>query len=426
MQYNSQAYRRTDSALEKAFVYKIGDNTIFVDKEYHVLPTLERYEGLQEIYTNSYLKNFPFSFIQVYDGGTLDYIEGLKLGIIERDFLNLEGLHIFLTEQCFHTTGNIQNLVADGTSRYTLDATEGDYWSPELESVENFVKLNKLKNVTVCVSFEDPTQVYKDRYSFSIVREDATLNALCNRYKNLERDFFDYKIEKRFWCGNWRYEPHRHIITAFASQLDTEYSWFYRDNEHRVLENIWFDINELKHKHQVVEGIYYLNENTKGIDIQSDPVDISGTIEDRFIRPSGTKMSGPILEEYTNENLYSNTFCSIVNYSTFNEPFPSYDEKVLNAMINRRPFVFCGPPGSLELMRKDGFQTFGDYWDESYDQEWDNTKRLEMIFDLLLEINSWSLEKCKTIYKEMLSITTHNYLTLKDMDIQDYEMRSTI
>ena len=101
MQSNSQAYRRTDSALEKAFVYKIGNNTMFVDKQYNVLPTLENYEGLQEIYTNSYLKDFPFSFIQVYDVGTLDYIEGLKLGIIERDFLNLEGLHIFLTEQCF-------------------------------------------------------------------------------------------------------------------------------------------------------------------------------------------------------------------------------------------------------------------------------------------------------------------------------------
>ena len=49
MQSNSQAYRRTDSALEKAFVYKIGDNTMFVDKAYNVLPTLERYEGLQEI-----------------------------------------------------------------------------------------------------------------------------------------------------------------------------------------------------------------------------------------------------------------------------------------------------------------------------------------------------------------------------------------
>ena len=426
MQSNSQEYRRADNALDKAIVYKLGNNTLYVDRSYNVVTDLERFPGLFEVYEHSFLKNFPHSFIQVYDMGSIDYLEGLKLGIIERDFLNLEGLHIFLTEQCFHTTSDIQNLVTDGNSRYDLDETQGDYWSPELESIENFVKLNKLKNVTVYVSFEDPTDIYKDTYSFSLQRQDATLNALTNRFKALEKDFIGAKIDKRFWCGNWRYEPHRHIITAFASQLDTEYSWYYRDNEHRVLENIWFDINELKHKHQVVEGIYYLNENIKGIDIQSDPVDISGTIEDKFIRPTGTKMSGPILEEYTNENLYGNTFCSIVNYSTFNEPFPSYDEKVLNAIINKRPFVFCGPPGSLELMRKDGFKTFGDFWNEDYDEEWDHTKRLEMIFDLLLEIDSWSIEKCQQKYVEMLETINYNYMWLKEMDIQDYEMRRTV
>ena len=49
-----------------------------------------------------------------------------------------------------------------------------------------------------------------------------------------------------------------------------------------------------------------------------------------------------------------------------------------------------------------------------------------MIFDLLLEINSWSLDLCKAKYEEMISSTTHNYMWLKDMDIQDYEMRSTL
>ena len=74
----------------------------------------------------------------------------------------------------------------------------------------------------------------------------------------------------------------------------------------------------------------------------------------------------------------------------------------------------------------DGFKTFGDFWDESYDQEWNHKTRLEMIFDLMLEINDWSIEKCQQKYKEMLQITSFNYSWLKDMDIQDYEMRSTL
>lgn len=425
MQSNLQAYRRTDSILDKGLVYKIGDNIMYIDSEYNVVPDIERFEGLFEIYEHSFLKYYPFSFIQVYDMGQIDYLEGLKLGIIERNYLNIEGLHIFLTEQLFHTKGNIQDLVTDGTSRYTLDDTEGDYWSPELESVENFVKLNKLKNVTVFVNFEDPTEVYKDKYSFNIARHDATLNALSNRFKNLERKFIGALIDTKFWCGNWRYETHRHIVTAFVSQLDTLYSWQYTDTEHRVLENLWFDVNDFKYKHELVEGIYHLNDNCRSIDLPSTSTEISGDITDKMIRPNGAKLSGPVLDEYTSNDLYANTFCSIINFASFNEPFPSYDEKVLNAIINQRPFICIGPPGSLELIQQDGFKTFNNFWDESYDQEWDHTKRLEKLFDLILEINSWSIEKCQQKYVEMLSTINHNYMWLKDMDIQ-HEMRSTL
>jgi hypothetical protein len=425
MQSNSQAYSRSDSALEKAIVYKIGDNTIYVDSSYNVVPELERFEGLFEVYEHSFLKNYPFSFIQVYDMGSIDYLEGLKLGIIERNYLNMEGLHIFLTEQLFHTTAPKQSMLLDGKSRYEIYDTEDDIWSPELESVERFVKLNKLENVTVYVSFEDPTNVYKDTYSFKIQRHDATLNALSNRYKPLERKFLGALIDTKFWCGNWRYETHRHIVTAFASKLDTLYSWHYTDTEHRVLENLWFNINDFKYKHEVVEGIYHLNENCKSIDLNTSSVEISGDITDKMIRPNGAKLSGPTLDEYTNKELYANTFCSIINFSSFNEPFPYYDEKILSAMINQRPFVCFGPPGSLELMRQDGFKTFGDFWDESYDDEWDHTKRLEKLFDLLLEIDSWSIEQCQKKYVKMLDVINHNYMWLKDMDIQ-HEMRRSL
>lgn len=425
MQSNSQQYKRSDSALDKAFVYKIGNNTVFVDSEYNVVPQLERFEGLHEIYEHSFLKEFPFSFIHVYDMGTLDYIEGFKLGIVERNYLNLEGIHIFLTEQLFHTTAPKQSMSLDSISRYEIYDTDEEMWSPELDSIEKFIKLNKLEKVKVYVNFEDPKQVYKDKYNFTIKRYDATLNALSNRYKKLERKFIGATIDKHFWCGNWRYETHRHITTAFASKLDTLYSWQYTDTEHRVLENLWFDINDFKYKHQVVEGIYHLNENCKSIDLQSNSVEISGDITDKMIRPIGAKPSGPEIDEYTSKDLYANTFCSIINFASFNEPFPSYDEKVLNAIINQRPFICIGPPGSLELMKEDGFKTYNNFWDESYDKEWDHTKRLEKIFDLLIEIDSWSITKCQSVYQQMMPVIFHNYRWLKEMDIQ-HEMRSPL
>ena len=121
--------------------------------------------------------------------------------------------------------------------------------------------------------------------------------------------------------------------------------------------------------------------------------------------------------QYASSELFKNTFCSIVNLSTFAEPFPCYDEKPLNAIFNIRPFILCGPPGSLALMRKDGFKTFGDFWDESYDDELDHTKRLEKIFELINEIDSWSIRDCQEIYTNMIPTLFENFHKFKKPNI---------
>ena len=105
------------------------------------------------------------------------------------------------------------------------------------------------------------------------------------------------------------------------------------------------------------------------------------------------------------------------------DPFPTYDEKPLNAIFNKRPFVLCGPPGSLALMRKDGFETFGEFWDESYDDEPNHKKRLEKIFELLTEIDSWDIQKCQAMYGDMLPVLFRNYAKLKGSI--DVDLRST-
>ena len=391
MQSNSQEHR-LDVTLEKAFVYKIGNNKWFIDSNWnHVLDT-DQYKVLTNFEETSFLKDWYRSYVQLYDMGSIPYFANFKLNAAEVDFLNKEGLDIFLSEQIIHTNYEKTDFILNGINNTEVTGKSKDWWSPELDSVVEFINLNNLKKVIVHVGFEDTLETYKNVYNFQIKRNDVALDALKNQMLGKDCDFIPALIDKKFWCANFRYEPHRHIITAFLSKLDTEYSWFFTDPEHKVLENIWFNINDLKHKHEVIDGIYFLNENCKGIDYNA-----------------GTKLT-----EYTNANLYKNTFCSVINYSTFAEPFPSYDEKVLSAMINQRPFVFCGPPGSLALMRKDGFLTFGDFWDESYDQEWDHTKRLEMIFDLLLEINSWPIDRCISTYDAMLKVIFHNYMKIKD------------
>ena len=423
MQYNSQAYKRSDVVLDNCLVIKIGQVfPQFVDDKYNILDDLSQFEGCKQAYEHSFLNYLTENFIQIHDMGHIPYLENLILGSIERTECNKNGLNIFITEQVLHTNEPHTRIVFNGESSYStvkdgFQNTKNDtVWSPELESVQTFVTKNKLTNVVVNVNFDDVHNIYKDKYSFVLKRNDAILDALNNIYQTLDNsgnDIRNVDIDTKLWCGNWRYTPHRHLITAFASLLDTKYSWSFIDPKHNILNNVWFDIDTFAYKDQILNGINNLNTNPNDLDIQTNSINIEGNIYDSSIRPKEMP-AGPHTTQYTSRQLYGNTFCAIVNSSTFAEPFPTYDEKPLNAIFNKRPFVLCAPPGSLALMRKDGFKTFGEFWDESYDNEENHEKRLEKIFDLLLEIDSWDLKKCQQIYKNMLATIFHNYNMLRN------------
>lgn len=432
MQYNSQVYKRSDGVLDNCLVIKIGQLLPqFVDSKYNILENLKQFEGCKQAYENSFLNHFTGNFIQIHDMGHIPYLENLMLGLIEQTECNKNGIDIFITEQLLHTNKPHTRIVFDGDNSYSaindgFQHTKNDtIWSPELESVQTFVTKNNLTNVVVNVNFDDVHDIYKDNYSFILKRNDAILDALNSIYQDMPHStsIRNVDIDTKLWCGNWRYAPHRHLITAFSSLLDTQYSWTFVDPKLNVLNNIWFDIDMFAYKDQILDGIGNLNENPNNIDIATDSIEVDGNIYDSSIRPKEMP-AGPNTNEYTSDRLYGTTFCAIVNSSTFAEPFPTYDEKPLNAIFNKRPFVLCGPPGSLALMRKDGFETFSEFWDESYDDEPNHKKRLEKIFELLTEINSWDLQKCQDIYGKMLPVLFRNYAKLKGNI--DGDMRSTV
>jgi hypothetical protein len=61
-------------------------------------------------------------------------------------------------------------------------------------------------------------------------------------------------------------------------------------------------------------------------------------------------------------------------------------EKILRSIACAHPFVIMAGPGALEYLRSYGFQTFDQFWDESYDAEPDTVKRMEMIIETMHEV----------------------------------------
>lgn len=84
-------------------------------------------------------------------------------------------------------------------------------------------------------------------------------------------------------------------------------------------------------------------------------------------------------------------------------------EKTFKPIAMGMPFMLVAPAGSLEYLREYGFRTFGDIWDESYDEETDDFVRLEKITDLLKDLNGMSQTERNQIQRHCLATVQHNW-----------------
>jgi len=83
-------------------------------------------------------------------------------------------------------------------------------------------------------------------------------------------------------------------------------------------------------------------------------------------------------------------------------------EKTFKPIALGMPFVIVGTQGSLKYLRSYGFRTFGDLWDESYDDEPDDSKRIEKIAQVL-ELLDGLGEYRQDIFESAHEIIEHNW-----------------
>jgi hypothetical protein len=70
------------------------------------------------------------------------------------------------------------------------------------------------------------------------------------------------------------------------------------------------------------------------------------------------------------------------------------------------PFVIVGTQGSLQYLRSYGFKTFGALWDESYDDESDDSQRIEKIAQVLKQLEHSDRQ---SVFQSAHEIIEHNW-----------------
>lgn len=121
-------------------------------------------------------------------------------------------------------------------------------------------------------------------------------------------------------------------------------------------------------------------------------------------------ISLPILYPKSLEVLkfYKFGFVDIVNLSFYNGNSFCIDEKILRPMFTKTPFIVQGPQNFITRLKKIGFKTFSNYWDEGYTED-PADYQVNEIFKIIDKIAKYSQNELQQIYTDMESILEHNY-----------------
>ncbi len=102
---------------------------------------------------------------------------------------------------------------------------------------------------------------------------------------------------------------------------------------------------------------------------------------------------------------YSNSYCSLVTETSFENNEEHITEKTLKPFINLHLGIFLSPYKHLERVRSFGFQTFSQFWNEEYDNILEPKERMAEVCKIVKELNNNNILQ---IYKNANEILLYN------------------
>lgn len=114
------------------------------------------------------------------------------------------------------------------------------------------------------------------------------------------------------------------------------------------------------------------------------------------------------------KRFYDDSLIHIIAETNFFGNIMHLTEKTLKPIMYKQPFIVVGPYNSLEYIRRLGFKTFSDIWDESYDTIKDDMARMYKTLDIIENISKKSdLEKLDISHR-VKDIVEYNFQQMQN------------
>ena len=100
--------------------------------------------------------------------------------------------------------------------------------------------------------------------------------------------------------------------------------------------------------------------------------------------------------------------CHVITETVYDDDRIHLTEKTFKPIVLQQPFLMIGNRGALRYLREYGFQTFGNIWDEGYD-DLDHKHRISSVADICKDITSWSQSQRRQAQLEIANVVRHNH-----------------
>ena len=116
---------------------------------------------------------------------------------------------------------------------------------------------------------------------------------------------------------------------------------------------------------------------------------------------------------------YQHAACDFVIETMLNYPYPYVSEKTLRPIACKRMFIVLGPVGILKILHSKGFETFGNFVDESYDAVQDPGDRFCAVNEQIHRFCDRPLEEIVQYLHDSQPKFDHNFNILKTLQQQE-------
>lgn len=115
------------------------------------------------------------------------------------------------------------------------------------------------------------------------------------------------------------------------------------------------------------------------------------------------------------DQYYLDTYFSIVTETNFYQEYGPglfLSEKVFKPVGKKHPFLVLGRPHTLKKFNEIGYRSFSEIIDESYDNETDDRKRMQMVVNETKRLSNLSDSELSVFLDKAKEITEYNYNVL--------------